>query len=114
MKPPPSSSSPPRSGPLVSADFVVHGKVQGVFFRKYTYERASALDLVGHVRNVKADSERTVAGVVQGREERVNEMKRWLETTGSPSSRVSRVEWGVRAIGAVEYSAFSIRPTTHE
>ena len=105
------TTTPP---PLVlqSAEFVVHGRVQGVFFRKYTAEKAVALGLVGHVRNVKSGTERTVAGVVEGPESRVKDMKVWLETTGSPSSRVDRVDWGVREVEALSYAGFDIRATT--
>ena len=34
---------------LVSVEFVVHGTVQGVFFRKFTKQEADRLGLVGYV-----------------------------------------------------------------
>ena len=36
---------------MVSINFKVHGKVQGVFFRNHTVSRATELGLVGWVRN---------------------------------------------------------------
>ena len=96
---------------LISVDFVVHGRVQGVFFRKFTAEKALALDLVGNVRNVR--SSHSVAGLVQGARGNVNQMKTWLETTGSPSSRVEWVAWGEeRVLEKVEFDGFHILPTT--
>ena len=46
-----------------SFTFQVFGKVQGVFFRKYTQAKAHELDLVGFVQNT---SQGTVIGKAQG------------------------------------------------
>ena len=101
--------SPPAPA-LVSVSFVVTGRVQGVFFRKYTYQQAIALDLVGHVRN---DRDGTVVGTVQGARPNVDRMKAWLETTGSPSSVISKVEYGdLRELLELEYDTFQIRATS--
>lgn len=100
--------SPPS--PLVSLAFVVTGRVQGVFFRKFTHQQAVALDLVGHVRNVR---DGTVAGQLQGSRPNVDRMKTWLETTGSPSSVIYKVEFSnERELLKLEYDGFEIRPTT--
>ena len=64
--------------------FTIKGKVQGVYFRKYTQRKASSLGLVGTVQNL---SNGDVSGVVEGEESKVNDMKEWLSKTGSPSSR---------------------------
>ena len=45
-----------------SVDFEVHGRVQGVFFRACTQEKAKNLGLVGWVMNTPRD---TVKGVIQ-------------------------------------------------
>ncbi len=104
----PMTSPPPA---LVSIAFVVTGRVQGVFFRKYTYQQAVALDLVGHVRNNRRDG--TVMGEVQGARPNVDRMKVWLETTGSPSSVISRVEYSdERELLELEYDGFEIRATS--
>ena len=64
--------------------FIVKGKVQGVYFRKYTQKKASSLGLVGTVQNLPNGD---VSGVAEGEEDRINEMKEWLSKTGSPNSR---------------------------
>ncbi|KAJ8964672.1 hypothetical protein NQ314_004704 [Rhamnusium bicolor] len=56
---------------LVSVDFEVFGKVQGVFFRKYTEQQANRLGLKGWCMNTHQD---TVKGVVEGTPSKVNEM----------------------------------------
>ena len=37
---------------LASVQITVHGQVQGVFFRAYTWQRAIELGLTGYVRNL--------------------------------------------------------------
>ena len=46
-----------------SLEFEIHGKVQGVFFRKYTKKQADKLKLTGWVMNTKKG---TVVGVANG------------------------------------------------
>ncbi len=66
---------------------IVHGRVQGVFFRDYTRQEAIRLGLRGWVRNLP---DGTVETVFEGEEDKVAAMLAWLES-GSPMSRVSRV-----------------------
>ncbi|MFP7753570.1 acylphosphatase [Thermodesulfobacteriota bacterium B35] len=66
---------------------IVHGRVQGVFFRDYTQRQAEMLGLDGWVRNLP---DGTVEVVFEGEADRVDAMCAWLEQ-GSPLSRVSRV-----------------------
>ena len=66
---------------------IVHGRVQGVFFRDYTKRKAEQLGLNGWVRNLP---DRTVETVFQGESGRVDDMTRWLYT-GSPQSEVTEV-----------------------
>ena len=51
----------------IRAEIVVHGRVQGVFFRQSTVETARALGVTGHVRNCP-DS--TVAAIFEGEGDR--------------------------------------------
>ena len=44
-------------------EFEVHGKVQGVFFRKYTKKEADRLNLTGWVMNT---THKTVVGTAVG------------------------------------------------
>merc|ERR1712150_23061 len=74
---------------LLSVEFEVFGKVQGVFFRKYTQKKAVELGLVGWVQNTNTG---TVIGHVRGPAEKVKDMKSWLSTKGSPKSRIDKFE----------------------
>ncbi len=77
--------------PLKRIHAIVHGRVQGVFFRDYTQRQARNLGLGGWVRNLP---DRTVETVFEGEADKVAAMLAWLHE-GSPYSRVS-------AVGAVE------------
>jgi acylphosphatase len=67
---------------------VVHGRVQGVFFRGSTAERARELRVNGWVRN-RPDG--TVEAVFEGSAAQVAEMVRYCRQ-GPPWARVERVE----------------------
>jgi len=67
---------------------IVHGRVQGVFFRDYTRKKAQELGLGGWVRNLP-DS--TVETVFEGPARAVEAMTTWL-AQGSPLSSVTQVE----------------------
>lgn len=67
---------------------IVHGRVQGVFFRDYTRQKARELGLSGWVRNLP---DRTVEAVFEGPSEKVEEMLAWLYS-GSPLSEVTSVD----------------------
>ncbi|HVD25648.1 MAG TPA: acylphosphatase [Gaiellaceae bacterium] len=56
------------------AHVVVTGRVQGVFFRTETRDRARSLGLGGWVRN---NGDGTVEAVFEGDEERVESMVEW-------------------------------------
>ena len=92
---------------LISVDFKVYGKVQGVFFRKHTNAKAVQLGIVGWVRN---EPDKTVVGVVQGPDSKVDEMKIWLKTKGSPKSRIDKCNFTkLRDISKLEFTEFSIK-----
>lgn len=67
---------------------IVHGRVQGVFFREYTRRKAEQLGLNGWVRNL---SDGTVETVIQGEPVKVTAIMQWLYT-GSPQSEVAEVD----------------------
>lgn len=75
------------AGTLLSVDFEVYGKVQGVLFRKHLQEMAKNNGCVGWVQNTKRG---TVIGLLQGSPESVKIVKDWLKKTGSPKSRIER------------------------
>ena len=66
----------------------VYGKVQGVWFRKYTQMQADKLNIKGIVRN---EPDGSVYVEAEGPVHEMNLFKEWLHT-GSPLSRVDRVE----------------------
>ncbi len=67
---------------------VVHGRVQGVFFRGSTVERAREVGVNGWVRN-RPDG--TVEAVFEGSAEQVAEMVRYCRE-GPPWARVERIQ----------------------
>ncbi len=67
----------------------VEGKVQGVWFRKHTQDKAQSLHLKGFVRN---ESDGTVYVEVETDDEtKLNEFIQWLHQ-GSPLSKVENVD----------------------
>ena len=67
---------------------IVHGRVQGVFFRHYTGLTAKELDLNGWVRNLP---DGTVEVWAEGPKDQLAKLATWLHQ-GSPSAIVQRVE----------------------
>ena len=88
----------------VSVRAIVHGRVQGVFFRAFVEEHAQRLDLVGYVRNLPSDAVEVVA---EGEREQVNKLVGRLKT-GPPTAIVDRVEisWSEYTGG---HSGFRVR-----
>ncbi|SCP04443.1 acylphosphatase, putative [Plasmodium ovale] len=71
-----------------SFDFEVFGKVQGVFFRKYTKLEADKLNIKGHVRNT--DNNTVVGRAESNNKESLERFKNFLSHVGSPSSRIDK------------------------
>ena len=84
---------------------VVHGRVQGVWYRGWTVDQAQALGLDGWVRNRR---DGTVEIMVSGPGEAVEELIRRCRD-GPPAAQVARIE----AMAAEETPAtgFTQRPT---
>ncbi len=84
---------------------IVHGKVQGVFFRDYTRKKAIDFGLKGYVKNMP---DGTVKIVVDEPQDGLDDFIRWVENNGSPSSRVDKVD--VKGIVTDEkFNSFEIR-----
>jgi acylphosphatase len=88
---------------MVRRRVVVHGRVQGVFFRDSARERAAAHGVAGWVAN-RPDG--AVEAVLEGEPEAVDRVVRFLET-GPPSAHVERVETSDEAPEGL--SGFSVR-----
>lgn len=67
---------------------VVHGDVQGVFFRDTCSRQAQSVGVVGWVRN---GVEGTVEAVFDGEPEAVDQMVTWCRS-GPPRASVERVD----------------------
>ncbi|MBI5006794.1 MAG: acylphosphatase [Nitrosomonadales bacterium] len=92
-----STSSTPKTLHLV-----IHGRVQGVYFRNSMQEEAELLGVSGWVRNLP---DRTVEAMVQGEAGAVEAIVRWAQR-GPMMASVERVEV---APGSGSYSGFEIR-----
>lgn len=66
----------------------VTGKVQGVWFRKYTQEKAKQLAINGFVKNIPSGS---VYIIATGTDEQLQEFINWC-WQGSPKSKVTSVQ----------------------
>ncbi|XP_012156748.1 acylphosphatase-2 [Ceratitis capitata] len=92
---------------IFSLDFEVFGKVQGVFFRKHTEKQAKLLGLRGWCMNT---SQGTVRGQMEGALDKVNEMKFWLQSKGSPKSRIDKAVFSeMKEIPDYSFNAFTIK-----
>lgn len=83
--------------------FRVHGRVQGVFYRASTQDKARRLGLTGWVRNCE-DGE--VELVACGAASQIEALEQWL-WQGPPGARVDGVRR--REAPVQEYSDFAVR-----
>lgn len=88
-------------------EFEVFGRVQGVFFRKYTKLKADQLTLTGWCQNTKND---TVKGEIEGDEKNISQMKEFLMKIGSPQSRIDKAIFSAnKTLDTSLYDSFTIR-----
>jgi acylphosphatase len=88
--------------------FIVTGRVQGVFFRKFTKQKADELSISGWCRN--SSDGLSVEGEVEGLELPVKTMLRWLQEEGSPHSSIDK--WDMELLdssGIRRFTCFEIR-----
>lgn len=90
--------------PRVRAHVIAEGRVQGVFFRSYTQERAYQWGIAGWVKN---RSDGKLEAVFEGEEEKVKKMVDWCRK-GPPGAHVVdvKVSWE-EATG--EFDSFQIK-----
>jgi acylphosphatase len=69
--------------------YIVHGRVQGVFFRDSTRQKARRLGLRGWVRNCW---DGTVEIMAAGMESALDSLERWVRDGGPPAAHVERVD----------------------
>ncbi|XP_016387321.1 acylphosphatase-1 [Sinocyclocheilus rhinocerous] len=85
---------------LLCVDYEVFGRVQGVFFRKYTQVM---------VRLCVYTDAGTVRGQLQGPASKLQQMQQWLQTTGSPQSRIAKAEFkNERPVDKLDFKDFKV------
>ncbi len=90
---------------MIRAHIKIHGKVQGVFFRAHTQEKAEKLgDITGWVAN---NADGTVEVVAEGPENKINDLIDWCQSGPSVSS-VEKVE-AEKLTYTGEFEGFDIR-----
>lgn len=89
---------------MIRVHLTISGTVQGVYFRKHTKEKADDLRLMGWVAN---EADGTVTVVVEGEENRVNELVDWCYSGPSRAfvEKVIKVDEPYMA----EFISFDIR-----
>ena len=69
--------------------YIIHGRVQGVFFRDSTRRKARELGIGGWVRN---RSDGTVEVMAAGPKDALEDLERWFREGGPPAAQVERVD----------------------
>ena len=85
-----------------TVSIVVSGKVQGVFYRQSTREKAIALGITGEVRNMP---DHTVHIIATGTASQIEQLIEWCKK-GPPRSIVESVE--STTIPSQDFSSFTI------
>ncbi len=85
--------------------FIIFGKVQGVYYRKFVSQSAMKKQLEGYIKNL---SDGTVEVVVVLFDEDVEAFKKILND-GSPASKVVRIEMQILEEDDLLYDGFEIR-----
>jgi acylphosphatase len=94
-----------RTADRVSLKVLVHGRVQGVYFRDFTCRKAAEYGLSGYVKNLSDG--RTVEVYAEGEKSALEQLISHLRV-GSPSASVEEISisWGEYS---GEYGSFDIR-----
>ena len=82
----------------------ISGRVQGVFYRASTYEKARELGLQGWVRNLP---DGRVELFCQGPEDQVDRLLEWCKV-GPPAARVDNIDATTHS-PIDEYTSFEVR-----
>ena len=89
---------------MMRAHVVFKGKVQGVFFRAHTQEKAEQLGVKGWVMNARSGD---VEAVFEGEEGKVKELIEYCRS-GQPHARVDKADIRVEGYKG-EFSEFEVR-----
>ena len=88
----------------VTLHLVIHGRVQGVFFRESMRQQAEKLNINGWARN---QAEGTVEAVIQGSAESVGKLLDWAHR-GPPMAKVTQID---QEAASGDYWTFEIQPS---
>ncbi|XP_011498784.1 PREDICTED: acylphosphatase-1-like [Ceratosolen solmsi marchali] len=100
-------ATPEEKMTTIGVNFEVFGKVQGVFFRKFTASKAKELGLNGWCMNT---NDGTVRGYIEGNMSKIDEMKNWLQYIGSPKSSILKAEFkNEKGLNNLTYHNFTIK-----
>ncbi|XP_056646581.1 acylphosphatase-1-like [Diorhabda sublineata] len=92
---------------LISVEFEVFGRVQGVLFGRYMMKAAKYLQVRGLITNTHRHS---VKGVIEGRSSSIESMKWWLRKQGSPFSYIAlTIFTDEKEIDQYTYKSFKVR-----
>ena len=89
---------------LYQLTLIIHGRVQGVFFRELACEEARRLKLVGKVENVP---DGTVSVIIEGDKAKLEEFSTWCHK-GPQLARVEKVEEEWKKIEKLSFDSFQI------
>tara|TARA_B100000586_G_scaffold265891_1_gene238213 strand:+ start:871 stop:1140 length:270 start_codon:yes stop_codon:yes gene_type:complete len=89
---------------MITRCFIVHGRVQGVFYRDSTRKEALKREITGSAENL---NDGTVKVIVQGLERPIHELKLWL-LEGPEMAEVIKVD-EVDIEDDLEFNSFSVR-----
>lgn len=67
----------------------VTGRVQGVGFRFFTYQKAQELNLIGYVKNLANGSVEILA---HGEFNQINQLIKWLKSGGPTSAIIAQLQ----------------------
>jgi acylphosphatase len=84
--------------------YTIQGRVQGVFFRDSTRQKARELGVTGWVRNRPDGS---VEAMARGDPAALTELERWLRGGGPPAARVDDVT--AEDVPEEDFRAFRVR-----
>ena len=90
---------------MIARHLMIHGRVQGVWYRAWTVETARGLGLTGWVRN-RTDG--SVEAVIEGEDAAVAQFMA-LAQGGPPAADVARIE--ATDVSVAPFAAFEKRPT---
>jgi len=90
---------------VITRHLVIHGRVQGVYFRDSMRQQARRLGVTGWVRN---RSDGTVEAMVQGKADAVEQMIKWAHR-GPDAAQVIQVQIE-EAQG--QFDSFNLLPTS--